>query len=298
MKSKKVFDWLFLLSGLAILFYLFYGNPFMDPCSHVLTYKISSIDPRFNLSTEDAIRYVDASAKLWNDGLGKTVLQYDPNGKVDISFVYDERQRKTIENNILKEKTRNQKAWLDESKKDILVQKENYVQVRATLQGEVAQFNADMNSYNQKVKAINQNGGANDSQMKQLNQEKYELQARGEHLQNQIDGLNAYTKNLNSDVKAYNSEVDAVNLIVQKINNNSLGEFEEGIYTNNKIVLYEYTDIPTLERLVAHELGHALGLDHVANANSIMYYINQSKSFALTKEDITEYDQVCNKTNF
>ena len=105
--------------------------------------------------------------------------------------------------------------------------------------------------------------------------------------------LNNYLKSINSSVSEYNIGVKQFNSVVQEINKNSLGEFEEGYFSQDKIVLYEYENTTALKRLIAHELGHALGLDHTENQESIMYYINQGKNFALTKEDIEEYNRIC-----
>jgi hypothetical protein len=49
-----------------------------------------------------------------------------------------------------------------------------------------------------------------------------------------------------------------------------------------------------------HELGHAFGLDHGADKNSIMYYLLDSQSVAnpvLTAEDINMIKLRCNIKN-
>ncbi|MES2006929.1 MAG: matrixin family metalloprotease [Patescibacteria group bacterium] len=76
------------------------------------------------------------------------------------------------------------------------------------------------------------------------------------------------------------------------------GEIEEGKYIRDqegtRIYIYAYQDKTELKRTLIHEFGHALGLGHVENENSIMYPSNNtSQSLSLSKEDKAELSKVC-----
>ena len=79
-----------------------------------------------------------------------------------------------------------------------------------------------------------------------------------------------------------------------------VGEIEEGKYISDqegtRIYIYAFQDKTELKRTLIHEFGHALGLGHVENENSIMYPSNNtSQNLSLSKEDIAELTRACDE---
>ncbi len=120
------------------------------------------------------------------------------------------------------------------------------------------------------------------------------LNSKGKATQQMYDELQTLFARYEALRKQINADVAAGQQI-------PTGEIEEGKYVSDKdgtrIYIYAFQDKTELMRTLTHEFGHALGLDHVANANSIMYPSNnKSTSLALSKEDKAELARVCGIT--
>jgi predicted Zn-dependent protease len=268
-------------------------NKIYIPCGEPLTFTISEIDKNFNLSGEEAKKIAIEAAELWNKTTGKNLLKYSEDGKIKISFVYDKRQQETIKKNILQEKIKNQKNLLDQQSLSINDQDKKFVQMKANYESSLKTFEVKLENYNAKVDAINKSGGADSYTAVELEKEKNDLQLESKSLENSRNELNNYMQNLNNQVNVYNSKIAAVNQSVNVLNKNAGQEFEEGYIEGDNIKLFQYDNISDLKRLLAHELGHSLGFEHVNNKDSIMYYLNLGNKFVLTQDDLAEYKKVC-----
>ena len=98
--------------------------------------------------------------------------------------------------------------------------------------------------------------------------------------------INRLIRELNLTVGDYNA-----------IGAKTSGEFQEGQYVRDaagqKINIHQFDDRPALVRVLAHELGHALGIDHLDNPEAIMYRLNESGNEKITADDIAVLKAVC-----
>jgi Zn-dependent peptidase ImmA (M78 family) len=118
-----------------------------------------------------------------------------------------------------------------------------------------------------------------------------DLHTREEEIKSLVDTINSMVVVLNEI--AFNNNLNLVNQ--QNIGNTLRHEFCEGFceYKNGKrsITIYQYDNEHRLMRVLAHEFGHVLGLNHSKSAEVVMYPLIQSDSLELATDDITALER-------
>lgn len=266
---------------------------FSPPCSTPLTYTVGEIDPRFGIH-ESALRDdLAAAAAVWNEAAGTSVLAYAEEGTIPVHLVYSEEQRaaelgKTIDNE--------QKAY--DAQKDALTDmKRTFTSMKHSYERAQASYEKKRNAYESDVAYWNAQGGAPSSTYQELQLTARELEQERQELNTAADQVNAYSAAINSEVTKLNELARKINTKVNVYNESAGEDFDQGNYQSDRdgkrITIYEYTDRADLERVLAHEFGHALGIGHVENPESIMYSFNLGEGLTLSAEDTAALRQAC-----
>ena len=283
--------------GVSIFAYAKLNPP---PCSEPIRYSLGTIDDGFKLTNEQFLENINQAAGIWSGALDKSLFEYDAEAVLKISLVYDYRQQSTDELKKLGLNIENTQESYNEIKASYQARKSDYELRKQALDAEIRDYEKKQNAYNQKVSYWNSNGGAPKKEYDALQREKVALDAQRAEITAQQDQINALIDDLNSLVNALNLLAKNLNLNINEYNTvgTSRGsQFEEGVYveesSGKRIDIFEFENQTQLIRLLAHELGHALGLDHVEDSSAIMYKLNSGTNLSLAASDLTELVQLC-----
>jgi len=264
------------------------------PCKVPIEYSLGTFDDRFGISKAEFLADISASEALWEKSINKNLFEYVPDGSLKINLVYDQRQEITNKLQDLGLRVSNDRASYDEIKARYNLLKSQYTRMKTSYQAAVALFESRSKAYDAEVALWNRKGGAPKDVYAKLEAQKISLQAELSSLRQTeaqmkglVDDINALVSTLNHLAGVLNLSVDQFNTVGQTRGE----EFTEGYYESTgagqEITIYQYDTKTKLIRVLTHELGHAIGLEHIDNAKAIMYALNEGTNTALTKDDVT-----------
>jgi len=269
-----------------------------NPCSSPLAYSIGSVDLRFNISQDSVMSLAQKSENVWESQTGINLFQYESNAPLKINLIFDSRQKQALEAVVLEQKL----GKLKISDANIKVQ---YDKLYAEYSRETDNYNTlakkyekEINSYNKEVSRWNDAGGAPPAEYEKLQKEQDDLEVMRKKLEKERKNINDLINQMNSLASREKQIVGSYNESVRTYSEKygATREFEKGIFNGQEINIYQFNEDSDLELTIAHELGHALGINHVENPKSIMYYLMGEQDLnnpILTTEDITALKAFC-----
>jgi phage host-nuclease inhibitor protein Gam len=289
----------------ALIFSVLLGSTFWYQttkhlCPVPIAYRIGELNPAFNLSEADAKAVLVRAEAVWEADFQRELLRYDDTADFLVNFVFDDRQatNNTVDRELatLDAVAAQNEAYVENIKQ---LQAE-FADLQARYEADVDNYQAELTVYNEEVQRYNDQGGAPPNEFERLNTVQAELAATAASLDDTVRTLRRLQRELNrlgaetnERIRDYNAEVEEFNAEFGEPR-----EFTQGDYQGDEINIYAFNNEVELVTVLAHEFGHAFGINHIDEQSSVMYYLTQERSEepTLTDLDRTAFFTTCGAT--
>lgn len=275
------------------------------PCTKPLVLRTGELDDRFQIdqaTLENALREV---AMLWSSAMGEPVVVYRDDAELLVHLVYAEEQQLTDSERQFRDRLRSESLTIEVMEKRFNEQEAVYGREAREYEHDMEKLQLTINRLNQWVNNHNRNGGLNEEELRQYEYQKASVEKATNALKRKEEELKKDAETLHRMLSDLNRQIGIKNDLVDEYNRRFTRErtFTQGAYEWNEagksIQVFQFSSLDELKLVLAHEVGHALGLAHVDNPTSVMYYLMEDQrvhDLELSEEDIVALKALCSES--
>lgn len=278
------------------------------PCKKPIPYRLGTFNPEFGISEDFFLKAIADAERVWEKPFKRELFSYAPENTtknvLKINLTYDYRQQVTEKLATLGANMKTSKASYEDLQSRFLSLKNKYAIMKSEFDLQITIFNQKQQALEEKIKFWNAKGGAPSKEFNKIENERLALETEAKELQGREREINVLADEINLLVVDLKDMATSLNLSVSRYNTTvgvERGEtFEEGTYQSDgqkrEIDVFEFSNRGKLVRLLTHEFGHALNIEHLDDPKAIMYSLNEGTNAVLSDADLTALETIC-RTN-
>lgn len=273
----------------------------VQPCGEPLTYRFGDIDSRFNITEKELADIMKKVEELWATALDKDLLDYQKEGKVTIHLIYSENQKRTEAERIFARRIESSQHEIETRKREYNLAVKRYQKRKKDFQFALNEYNNAVENYN--VFAQKWSGKNVPAEVKnKIKRMKQEINRLKIALDREQRNLEVQRRKTNGKSQQLNQLIERQNRMVTEYNSKYTDskKFDQGRYVkqgnSEQIKIFQFANHAQLKTVLAHEAGHAMGLSHVDNPESVMHEMMGKQNIfnlELTEEDIAAINNRC-----
>lgn len=249
------------------------------PCAAPLAWRIARVDARFGIAADEVRSSVELAAALWEGSVGRRLFVHDSAAGFPIRLTYDDRQEAGRERRVAEREVEDAWSGVLARRAELEALQARRLDAQALYEREAVDYSARVASHNDSVRAWNDRADAPATTVAALLTTEQTLRARREELA----GRRAALDSLGLEVAAARDDLDRQEEEHRELARSTQERFatvagEAALYlemgtgttVERQISVYRFDDLLDLRRILAHELGHALGLDHADEEGAVM----------------------------
>ncbi len=288
--------------------------------------SIGHIDEHYRdvLSKEKLYEIIKEIEDTFESQLGMNVFDYSIDGKpIDVIYMPPSKKKKKLLQNL-----KNMELFKDDMNAlsiNIDLNKKSLNSSKKLLNNEYKELNQFINKLNEYILKVNKSSNQiskseYEKVKKYVSNEQKKISSKTMRLEQKKKKLNIKIATLKNEIRKYNllvsrynrlqrsseqlskstTEVKGITKSKTKItyleDGDSIKKKSSEIYME-KIEIYDFEDLALLKVILAHEIGHLVGVEHINTVGALMNpYIQkeQLKDLLLTKDDVKVFNKAIN----